>query len=101
MRRLEPGCALVECFGADSRCVLTGGCGLERALELAVQAFFAEPERDSLADLADASPALAALPMRQPMTWKPPAAAKKARRQAPRLHAGERLAQRGFLVLLC
>lgn len=80
VRRLEADFALVECFGADNRCVLTGGCGLERALELALQAFFAELDRYSLADLANASPALAALPMWQPMTWKAPAAAKKALR---------------------
>jgi Rrf2 family nitric oxide-sensitive transcriptional repressor len=80
VRRLEADFALVECFGADNRCVLTGGCGLERALELALQAFFAELDRYSLADLANASPALAALPMWQPMTWKPPAAARRALR---------------------
>jgi len=80
VRRLEADFALVECFGADNRCVLTGGCGLERALQLAMQAFFAELDRYSLADLANASPALAALPMWQPMTWKPPAAAKRALR---------------------
>lgn len=74
VRRLEADFALVECFGADNRCVLTGGCGLERALQLAMQAFFAELDRYSLADLANASPALAALPMWQPMTWKAPAA---------------------------
>src|SRR3569833_934543 len=59
VRRLEADFALVECFGAVNRCVLTGGCGLERALELALQAFFAELDRYSLADLANASPALA------------------------------------------
>ncbi len=80
VRRLEADFALVECFGADNRCVLTGGCGLERALQLAMQAFFAELDRYSLADLANASPALAALPMWQPMTWKAPAAAKRALR---------------------
>jgi Rrf2 family nitric oxide-sensitive transcriptional repressor len=71
VRRLEADFAVVECFGADNRCVLTGGCGLQRALELALEAFFAELDRDTLADLANASPALAKLPMWQPMTWRP------------------------------
>jgi len=77
VRRLEADFALVECFGADNRCVLTDGCGLQQALALAMTAFFAELDRYTLADLVAASPALAALPMWQPLTWKPPAPARK------------------------
>jgi Rrf2 family nitric oxide-sensitive transcriptional repressor len=77
VRRLEADFALVECFGADNRCVLTGGCGLQRALELALEAFFAELDRYTLADLVATSPALAGLPMWQPMTWQAPAPPRK------------------------
>ena len=86
VRRLEADFALVECFGTDNRCVLTGGCGLERALELALAAFFAELDRYTLADLVNASPALNALPMWQPMNWAggpAPAASTRVRRRAP------------------
>ena len=71
IRRLESDFAIVECFGTDNHCVLTGGCGLQRALELALEAFFAELDRYTLFDLVNASPSLAALPMWQPLTWKP------------------------------
>jgi Rrf2 family nitric oxide-sensitive transcriptional repressor len=74
VRRLEADFALVECFGADNRCVLTGGCGLERALQLALEAYFAELDRYTLADLVNASPALVALPMWQPVSWRAPPA---------------------------
>ena len=77
VRRLETDFALVECFGSDNRCVLTGGCGLERALQLALAAFFAELDRYTLADLVNTSPALNALPMWQPVSWPAP----KARRR--------------------
>jgi Rrf2 family nitric oxide-sensitive transcriptional repressor len=83
VRRLEADFALVECFASDNRCVLTGGCGLERALELALEAFFAELDRYTLADLANASPKLNALQMWQPVSW--PAGAKKT--PAPRKRA--------------
>jgi Rrf2 family nitric oxide-sensitive transcriptional repressor len=71
IRRIESDFAIVECFGVDNHCVLTGGCGLQRALELALEAFFAELDRYTLSDLVNASPALAVLPMWQPLTWKP------------------------------
>ena len=77
IRRIESDFAIVECFGTDNHCVLTGGCGLQRALELAMEAFFAELDRYTLSDLVDASPALAALPMWQPLTWKPSTARTK------------------------
>ena len=79
IQRLEADFALVECFGADNHCVLTGGCGLQDALALAAKAFFAELDRYTLADLVDASPALASLPMWQPLTWQPPARPRKAK----------------------
>lgn len=77
VQALEEDFALVECFGADNRCVLTGGCGLEAALALAMQNFFRELDRYSLADLVDTSPALAALPMWQPVTWASRAAPRR------------------------
>ena len=79
IQRLEAAdFALVECFGADNRCVLTGGCGLQQALALAMKAFLAELDRYTLADLVNASPSLAGLAMPQPLTWKPGAARLKA-----------------------
>jgi Rrf2 family nitric oxide-sensitive transcriptional repressor len=86
VRRLEADFALVECFGTDNRCVLTGGCGLERALQLALAAFFAELDRYTLADLVNASPALNALPMWQPVSWpggQATAATPRPRRRTP------------------
>jgi len=79
IQRLEADFALVECFGADNRCVLTDGCGLQQALALAMRAFFAELDHYTLADLVNASPALASLPMWQPLTWKPPTRARSGR----------------------
>ena len=72
LQALEEDFALVECFGPNNRCVLTGGCGLEAALAQAMQNFFRDLDRYSLADLVDASPALSALPMWQPITWAQP-----------------------------
>lgn len=60
---LESDFALVECFGPDNRCVLTGGCGVERALAEALRKFYEELERHTLADLVLRSPALKALPL--------------------------------------
>ena len=72
VQRLEADFALVECFGEDDHCVLTGGCGLQQALALAMKAFLAELDRYTLADLVNGSPALAGLPMWQPLTWHLP-----------------------------
>jgi Rrf2 family nitric oxide-sensitive transcriptional repressor len=69
VRRLEEDFALVECMGETDRCVLTGGCGLEVALGLAMENFFRDLNRYSLADLVDTSPALSALALWQPITW--------------------------------
>jgi Rrf2 family nitric oxide-sensitive transcriptional repressor len=70
VQQLEADFALVECLGDNNQCVLTGGCGLERALATARQAFFDELQRFTLADLVDTSPALAELPMWQKLTWR-------------------------------
>jgi Rrf2 family transcriptional regulator, nitric oxide-sensitive transcriptional repressor len=70
VQRLESDFALVECLGEANQCVLTGGCGLERALLLARDAFFAELDRYTLADLVNTSPALTTLPIWQPVTWQ-------------------------------
>jgi len=72
IRQLETDFALVECFGEDDRCVLTGGCELAAVLARAMQAFLQELDRFSLADVANASPALMALPLRQVITWHSP-----------------------------
>jgi Rrf2 family nitric oxide-sensitive transcriptional repressor len=79
IKRLESDFALVECLGSNNHCVLTGGCGLERALQLAMQAFFTELDRYTLADLVNASPALSTLPMWQAITWQRNASSPKAR----------------------
>jgi Rrf2 family transcriptional regulator, nitric oxide-sensitive transcriptional repressor len=82
VQMLETDFALVECLGEANQCVLSGACGLERALLLARDAFFAELDRYTLADLVNTSPALAALAIWQPVTWQ---ANPKAGR-APRLN---------------
>jgi len=79
VRQLESDVAMVECFGADNRCALTGGCGLEGAIQLATQAFFRELDRYSLADLVDASPKLSGLALWQPITWEPAATRARSR----------------------
>lgn len=58
---LENDFELVECFSPQKRCVLTGGCGVEKALGKALRAFYDELERHSLADLVSRSAALKAL----------------------------------------
>jgi len=70
VRALETDFALVECLGEANQCVLTGGCGLEQAMLSARQAFLKELDRYTLAELVDTSPALAALPLWQPITWR-------------------------------
>jgi Rrf2 family nitric oxide-sensitive transcriptional repressor len=69
VRQLESDFAVVECFGADNQCVLTGGCELASVLARATQAFLSELDQYSLADLANASPALLGLPLWQEVTW--------------------------------
>lgn len=72
VRHLETDFALVECFGADNHCVLTGGCELAALLAKAMKAFLDELDRYSLADLAKGSPALMSLPLWQEITWQAP-----------------------------
>jgi Rrf2 family nitric oxide-sensitive transcriptional repressor len=59
VERLESDFAVVECFGSENSCALTGGCGVERALGRALRAFLAELQQYTLADLVAKSPALA------------------------------------------
>lgn len=55
VRALETDMALVSCMGSGQpACVLTGICRLTSALQSAVEAFFAELDRLTLADLAAA-----------------------------------------------
>ena len=72
VRRLETDFSMVECFGENNRCALTGGCKLAAALAKATKAFLDELDGYSLADVADASPALHALPLWQEVTWGRP-----------------------------
>ena len=58
---LENDFSLVECFGDNDRCLLTGGCGLERALARALRAFYEELDRHTLADLVAGSSLLKAV----------------------------------------
>jgi Rrf2 family transcriptional regulator, nitric oxide-sensitive transcriptional repressor len=71
VRHLETDFALVECFGENNQCVLTGGCELAAVLARAMKAFLDELDRYSLADVANASPALMELPLWQQVTWQP------------------------------
>lgn len=74
IRRLETDFAVVECFGDNNRCVLTGGCELAAVLARAMQAFLGELDRYSLADVANGSSALMGLPLWQAVTWEKQAA---------------------------
>ena len=51
VRRMEPDFALVECFAADNDCVLTRGCRLAGIIADARDAFLAQMDRHTLADL--------------------------------------------------
>src|SRR5512147_2826775 len=48
---VEDDMALVECFGEESTCPLSGGCHLAEALEQARRDFVASLDRHTLADL--------------------------------------------------
>jgi Rrf2 family transcriptional regulator, nitric oxide-sensitive transcriptional repressor len=93
VKGLEADFALVECLGEANQCALTGGCGLERAMLLARDAFFAELDRYTLADLVNTSPALAALPIWQPVTWQPSPLAGSALRLKQRAVGGKQMAK--------
>lgn len=59
VRDLEDDMRLVECLGeGPATCVLTGACRLTRALAQAVEAFLAELDKLTLADLAGLRPAV-------------------------------------------
>lgn len=51
VRQMEPCLELLECFGTGSRCLLDPVCRLKGALGQALQAFLAELDRTTLADL--------------------------------------------------
>jgi Rrf2 family nitric oxide-sensitive transcriptional repressor len=51
LRATEPDFALVECFTADSQCVITPRCRLRGVLKEALAAFTGTLDRYSLADL--------------------------------------------------
>ncbi|MCB1954891.1 MAG: Rrf2 family transcriptional regulator [Rhodocyclaceae bacterium] len=51
VRRMEPGFELVECFGSDSRCLLSSGCRLKGAFSRALDAFLTSLDGVTLADL--------------------------------------------------
>lgn len=51
VRACEPDFALVECYGADSRCILTGRCGLAGVLDEALSAFLRSLDGRTLADV--------------------------------------------------
>jgi Rrf2 family nitric oxide-sensitive transcriptional repressor len=51
LRVTEPDFALVECFGADNRCLVTPRCRLRGVLGEALAAFVTTLDRYTLADL--------------------------------------------------
>lgn len=51
IRGLESDFTLVECFGSDSRCTLTGDCRLAGMLQGALHSFMAHLDGFTLADL--------------------------------------------------
>lgn len=52
IRVTEPDFALVECFKADSPCVITPSCKLNRILDRSFRKFLEDLDRHSLADIA-------------------------------------------------
>lgn len=59
VRATEPDFALVECFTTGNECVITGTCRLPRVLRRANDAFLAELDKATLADVALAPGAFA------------------------------------------
>ncbi|WP_435103869.1 Rrf2 family transcriptional regulator [Arhodomonas sp. AD133] len=51
IRQTENDLQLVECFGSENRCRLTGACTLQSVLDEALQAFLDVLDRYTLADL--------------------------------------------------
>ncbi len=58
VRLMEPGFDLVDCFRAESSCLLSAGCRLKGALNTALQAFLAALDEVTLADLIVNQPRL-------------------------------------------
>jgi Rrf2 family nitric oxide-sensitive transcriptional repressor len=59
VRALETDLELVACLGnGAATCILSGACGLTGALRNAIEAFLAELDRLTLADLVTARPAI-------------------------------------------
>ncbi|MCZ4306709.1 Rrf2 family transcriptional regulator [Zoogloeaceae bacterium G21618-S1] len=58
VRLMEPGFDLVDCFRAESGCLLSSGCRLKGALHTALQAFLAALDEVTLADLIVNQPRL-------------------------------------------
>ena len=56
VRGVEPNFRLVDCFGADSTCTLTGRCGLAGLLDGALQRFLAHLDAFTLADALQTTP---------------------------------------------
>lgn len=61
VRQTEDDMALVECFGAGDRCMITPACTLKHVLADALAAFMAVLDRHTLADLVRPADRLAAL----------------------------------------
>lgn len=62
LRAMETGVGLTECLGPEpNTCVLAPACRLRRAFVAALEAFFAELDRHSLADLTTDSDDLRSL----------------------------------------
>jgi Rrf2 family nitric oxide-sensitive transcriptional repressor len=51
VRATEPHLAIVECFGADDRCALSGNCRLAKVLDEALQGFLGRLDASTLQDL--------------------------------------------------
>lgn len=56
IRDMENDLTLVECMGADSRCILTGHCGLTAIVAGALQAFMDSLNAHTLADVVPRQP---------------------------------------------
>ena len=51
VRSIEPDFNLVECFGSNNTCEITGSCGLTSVLDGALQRFLAHLDEFTLADI--------------------------------------------------
>ena len=66
VRSIEPDFRLAECFGAASRCALTGQCRLAGILGDGLQAFFSSLDARTLADIAGTAPPPSSAPPTAP-----------------------------------